>query len=218
MGGDFSGMPVLTLAFAFQPDWRFTIRDALRSVGGGTPAVTHPAVTPLHPGATLLDVRDLQVAVGPARQPLPVVRGVSLQVDTGEIFELLGEVRVEQERRTVHAINGLLPAGARVTGGSVKFNGEELIGTSRRRLSQLRGDSIGMVFQDSLTSLNPIMRIGLQVAEPLLLHGKANARQARQLVGERLRAMGMPDVHEALRRYHTSSPAGCASARPSRRR
>jgi peptide/nickel transport system ATP-binding protein len=162
--------------------------------------MTRPPATPPRPGDTLLDVRDLQVAVGPARRPLPVVRGVSLQVRAGEIVGLLGESG-SGKSMTVHAINGLLPAGARVTGGSVKFNGEELIGTSRRRLSQLRGDRIGMVFQDSLTSLNPIMRIGPQVAEPLLLHGKANRRQARQLAGERLRAMGMPDVREALRRY-----------------
>ena len=162
--------------------------------------MTLPGVTQPRPGETLLDVRDLQVAVGPAHRPLPVVRGVSLQVRAGEIFGLLGESG-SGKSMTVQAINGLLPGGARVTGGSVKFNGEELIGTSRRRLSQLRGASIGMVFQDSLTSLNPIMRIGPQVAESLLLHGKANTRQARQLVGERLRAMGMPDVHEAVRRY-----------------
>jgi peptide/nickel transport system ATP-binding protein len=149
---------------------------------------------------TILEVTDLRVAVGSARQPLPVVRGVSLQVRAGEIFGLLGESG-SGKSMTVHAINGLLPAGVRVTGGSVKFNGEELIGASRRRLSQLRGDRIGMVFQDSLTALNPIMRIGPQVAEPLLLHGKANRQQARQLVGQRLRAMGMPDAHEAMRRY-----------------
>jgi peptide/nickel transport system ATP-binding protein len=157
-------------------------------------------VTQPRHGETILDVRDLQVAIGPPGRQLAVVRGVSLQVRAGEIFGLLGESG-SGKSMTVHAINGLLPADARVTGGSAKFNGEELIGTSRRRLSQLRGEHIGMVFQDSLTSLNPIMRIGPQVAEPLLLHGKASRRQARQLVGERLRAMGMPDVDEAVRRY-----------------
>jgi len=157
-------------------------------------------VTQERGGEMLLDVRDLQVAAGTERQPVAVVRGVSLQVRAGEIFGLLGESG-SGKSMTVLAINGLLPAGVRVTGGSVKFNGEELIGASRRRLSQLRGDRIGMVFQDSLTSLNPIMRIGPQVAEPLLLHGKANQRQARLLVGERLRAMGMPDAREAVRRY-----------------
>jgi peptide/nickel transport system ATP-binding protein len=158
------------------------------------------AQSPERIGETLLDVRDLQVAAGPERQPTLIVRGVSLQVRSGEIFGLLGESG-SGKSITVQAINGLLPPGVRVTGGSVKYNGEELIGASSRRLSQLRGDRIGMVFQDSLTSLNPTMRIGPQVAEPLLLHHKTDRRQAWSLAAERLRAMGMPDTREAVRRY-----------------
>jgi peptide/nickel transport system ATP-binding protein len=152
------------------------------------------------PNEPLLDVRDLEVAVGPRHRPRFVVRGVSLQICAGEIFGLLGESG-SGKSLTVQAINGLLPSGAWVAGGSVKFNGEELIGASTKRLSQIRGDQIGMVFQDSLTSLNPIMRIGPQVAEPLLLHHKANAPRALALAADRLRAMGMPDTGEAMRRY-----------------
>jgi peptide/nickel transport system ATP-binding protein len=147
----------------------------------------------------LLDVRDLEVAVGRWRHPV-LVRGVSLVVHAGEIFGLVGESG-SGKSMTVQAINGLLPPGVRVTGGSVKFNGEELIGASGRRLAQLRGDRIGMVFQDSLTSLNPTMRIGPQVAEPLLLHHKTDRRGAWSVVAERLRTMGMPDAREAVRRY-----------------
>ena len=157
----------------------------------------------MHPraaGQVILDVTDLQVSAVTAHKPLSIVRGVSLQVGAGEIFGLLGESG-SGKSMTVQAINGLLPAGARVTGGSVKFNGEELIGASQRRLSQLRGQHIGMVFQDSLSSLNPIMRIGPQVAEPLLLHHKASRTEARRIAGERLRAMGIPDVDEAMRRF-----------------
>ncbi len=151
-------------------------------------------------GEALLDVRDLRVAVGPERQPRLVVRDVSLLIRPAEIFGLLGESG-SGKSMTVQAINSLLPPGARVAGGSVKFNGEELIGASSKRLSQIRGDRIGMVFQDSLTSLNPIMRIGPQVAEPLLLHHKATRRQAELLAIERLRDMGLPDTQTAMRRY-----------------
>ena len=148
----------------------------------------------------LRDVRDLTVAVGPPRRAVHVVRGVSLQVREGEIFGLLGESG-SGKSMTVQAINGLLPSAARVVGGSVKFAGEELIGASVKRLAQIHGAGIGMVFQDSLTALNPVMRIGRQVAEPLLLHGKAGNRDAKRRVEERLGAMGMPDTHEAVRRF-----------------
>ena len=152
------------------------------------------------PGEVILDVTDLHVAAGSAEKPVPIVRGVSLQVRAGEIVGLLGESG-SGKSMTVQAINGLLPAGARITGGSVKFSGEELIGANARRWSQLHGQHIGMVFQDSLTSLNPIMRIGPQIAEPLLLHHKASRAEARRIVAERLRAMGIPDVNEAVRRF-----------------
>jgi peptide/nickel transport system ATP-binding protein len=152
------------------------------------------------PGEVILDVTDLHVVVGSADEPVPIVRGVSLQVRAGEIFGLLGESG-SGKSMTVQAINGLLPAGVRVTSGSVKFNGEELIGASARRWSQLHGQHIGMVFQDSLTSLNPIMRIGPQVAEPLLLHRKASRREALRIAADRLSAMGIPDVSQAVQRF-----------------
>jgi peptide/nickel transport system ATP-binding protein len=151
-------------------------------------------------GETILDVRDLEVAVGPQRNPRLVVRGVSLQIQSGEIYGLLGESG-SGKSMTVQAINGLLPAGARVAGGSVKFRGEELIGMGRRGLAQIRGARIGMVFQDSLTSLNPIMSIGAQVAEPLRLHRKASRREAKALVCQRLSAMGMADAEHVVGRY-----------------
>ena len=151
-------------------------------------------------GETILEVRDLEVAVGPPRRPRLIVRGVSLDIRAGEIYGLLGESG-SGKSMTVQAINGLLPTGARVVAGSVKFRGEELIGASSTRLAQIRGERIGMVFQDSLTSLNPIMQIGPQVAEPLLLHHKASRREARALVNERLNAMGMADADHVVRRY-----------------
>jgi peptide/nickel transport system ATP-binding protein len=149
---------------------------------------------------TILEVNDLEVAVESHPHPTVIVRGVSLSIRAGEIYGLLGESG-SGKSVTVQAIDGLLPHGLHVTGGSVKFRGEELIGAGSKRLSELRGDRIGMVFQDSLTSLNPVMRIGPQVAEPLLLHRKAGRRKARAIASERLHAMGIPDSREVMRRY-----------------
>jgi peptide/nickel transport system ATP-binding protein len=162
---------------------------------------TSLAQQPVQPAReTILDVRDLEVAVGPSRNRTLVVRGVSLKIRSGEIYGLLGESG-SGKSMTVQAINGLLPTGARVTGGSVRFRGEELIGAPRKRLAHIHGERIGMVFQDSLTSFNPIMRIGAQVAEPLLLHRKASRREASALVSQRLRAMGIADAEHVVRRY-----------------
>jgi peptide/nickel transport system ATP-binding protein len=154
----------------------------------------------LRHGETLLEVFGLRVAVGSRENPVELVRGVSFEVKAGEIFGLLGESG-SGKSVTVQAVNGLLPQGMRVVGGSVRFRGEELIGAKPKRLAELRGDRIGMVFQDSLTSLNPVMRIGPQVAEPLILHGKAKGRQAQTIAAERLQSMGIPDVYEFMRRY-----------------
>ena len=151
-------------------------------------------------GETILEVTNLKVALGPRDGPTELVRGVSLNIRAGEIFGLLGELG-SGKSVTVQAINGLLPQGLRVVGGSVKFKGEELVGARPKRLSELRGSHIGMVFQDSLTSLNPVMRIGPQVAEPLLLHGKAKRRQAETIAAEWLQSMGIPDVREFMHRY-----------------
>jgi peptide/nickel transport system ATP-binding protein len=151
-------------------------------------------------GETILEVNDLEVAVDSHPHPMAIVRGISLNIRAGEIYGLLGESG-SGKSVTVQAINGLLPHGLRVTGGSVRFRGEELIGAGSKRLSELRGVQIGMVFQDSLTSLNPVMRIGPQVAEPLLLHRKAGRRTARAIASERLDAMGIPDSREMMRRY-----------------
>ena len=148
----------------------------------------------------LLEVQDLHVtidAVGSARE---AVRGVSFRIAAGEVLEIVGESG-SGKTLTVSAIAGLLPRGVRIGGGSVQFRGEDLRAASRHRLSEIRGREIAMVFQDSLTSLNPVMRIGVQVQEPLLLHHIASGGAARVAAEDRLRSVGIPDPDRAMRRY-----------------
>jgi peptide/nickel transport system ATP-binding protein len=145
-------------------------------------------------------VEDLRVSIHSGGRWGDVVRGVSFEVGRGEAMGLVGESG-SGKTLTVSAIARLLPGAARIIGGSVRLNGENLVHASARRLAEIRGKDISMVFQDSLASLNPIMRIGKQVAEPLLLHGLSGRQSARTLAEEGLRRLGIPDPALAMRRY-----------------
>jgi peptide/nickel transport system ATP-binding protein len=148
----------------------------------------------------LLTVEDLHVAVGAADAPIEVVRGVSLRLAVGEVLGIVGESG-SGKTMTVSAISSLLPSGAMVTAGAVRFNGENLLAVSKKRLAEIRGRQISMVFQDSLTSLDPVMRIGPQVREPLVLHRMAGRRSATRSAEEGLRRLDIPDPGRAMTRY-----------------
>ncbi len=148
----------------------------------------------------LLVVNDLHVAVGGGAGAIEVVRGVSFRLGSGEVLGLVGESG-SGKTMTVSAIPRLLPSGAKVTGGTVCFKGEDLLGVPRQRLSEVRGKEISMVFQDSLTSLDPIMRVGPQVREPLVLHRLAGRRAATLTAQQELHRLGIPDPGRAMMRY-----------------
>jgi peptide/nickel transport system ATP-binding protein len=148
----------------------------------------------------LLSVDDLHVAVGREGRLTEIVRGVSFQVGSGEAFGIVGESG-SGKTLTVSAIARLLPGAARVTSGAVIFKGEDLLQASATRLADIRGKQMSMVFQDSLTSLNPVMRIGAQVMEPLLLHHLADRQQASVAAETGLRHLGIPDPARAMSAY-----------------
>jgi len=106
-----------------------------------------------------------------------VVDGLSFTVRDGARLGLIGESGSGKSLTTL-AILGLLPEGAVAT-GSVRLDGEELLGMPERRLARIRGDRIGAVFQDPLTSLDPLRTVGSQLVEPLLLHRRVRRRDAR---------------------------------------
>jgi peptide/nickel transport system ATP-binding protein len=152
------------------------------------------------PSKPLLQVEGLHVTVVSDGVTREAVRGVSFEVAAGEVLGIVGESG-SGKSLTVSAVTGLLPARTRRTGGVIRFKGEDITTASRRRLTKIRGRQIAMVFQDSLTSLNPVKRIGEQVREPLLLHDLASGRAATDAAEAALRSMGIPDPHGAARRY-----------------
>ncbi|MEW6514395.1 MAG: ABC transporter ATP-binding protein [Pseudomonadota bacterium] len=142
---------------------------------------------------TLLGVRDLTVAIG-AAQP---VDGVSFELAPGETFALLGESGCGKSL-TALALMRLLPVAAHISGGSVKFSGDELCSLTEAQMRMVRGGKIGMIFQEPGTSLNPVMTIGTQIAEALKVHaGKADADRVVEL----LAAVGIPDPARRATEY-----------------
>jgi peptide/nickel transport system ATP-binding protein len=140
--------------------------------------------------APLLQVRNLTIAIG----GLDVVRDVSLALDDGKTLGLVGESGCGKSI-TMLAIMGLLAEHIRVS-GSIKLRGEELVGQPQSALTRLRGKRMAMIFQDPMTSLNPVMTVGQQLGEAIAIHQrglKREARQARALDLLRLVAIPFPD-------------------------
>ena len=143
----------------------------------------------------LLAMTDLTVAFGDT----VVVDHVSLSIERGERLAIIGESG-SGKTLTALSIIGLVPESATVT-GSVVFDGQQLVGRGDRELSRLRGESIAMVFQNPLTALNPLMRVGKQIAEPLRRHHGLDRRQAARAAVELCDRVGLPEPASAARAY-----------------
>jgi oligopeptide/dipeptide ABC transporter ATP-binding protein len=160
-------------------------------------------VTAPHPkalGGSLLEIRDLHVSIAGSDEETEVVRGLSLNLRLGEFLGIVGESG-SGKTMTALSIMGLLPSGAQIRTGSIRFEGDELVHAPRRLLDRVRGRRMAMVFQEPMTSLNPLMRVGQQVAEPLLLHKMAPKRSARKQAEDQLRSVGIPDAARRASSY-----------------
>ncbi|MEI7447090.1 MAG: ABC transporter ATP-binding protein [Burkholderiales bacterium] len=144
------------------------------------------------PAEPLLEVRDLRVALRTARGDAEAVRGTAFSLDRGETLGVVGESGCGKSI-TALALMGLLPEGARIS-GSVRFAGRELVGLPEADWCRLRGDRIAMVFQEPMTTLNPLHPIGRQVAEPLRIHRGLDAAAARAAAVRLLDRVGIADA------------------------
>ncbi|MEU1425800.1 ABC transporter ATP-binding protein [Nocardia sp. NPDC005746] len=142
--------------------------------------------------APLLEVSDLRVSFPSEEGRVEAVRGVNYTVQDGEVLAIVGESGSGKSVSSL-AIMGLLPDQARVQ-GSIRLRGQELLGMGDRQLSTLRGSKISMVFQDPLSALTPVYRVGDQIAEALLAHGKMSKQEAADKAVELLDLVGIPDA------------------------
>jgi oligopeptide transport system ATP-binding protein len=150
-------------------------------------------------GETILSVRGLHVEFRTNDGVVHAVRGIDLDVRKGETVAIVGESGSGKSQATM-AMMGLLASNGRAR-GSATYRGEELIGLSERKLNRIRGEKITMIFQEPMTSLDPLYRIGRQIAEPMIHHRGLSARVARARVIELLDLVGIPDPARRIDAY-----------------
>ncbi|UOW01323.1 ABC transporter ATP-binding protein [Agrococcus sp. SCSIO52902] len=148
----------------------------------------------------LLEVSGLKVEFTTQDGTVTAVHEASLSLAAGETLAIVGESG-SGKSTTAMAVIGLLSGNGRVTAGSIRLDGEELVGASESAMRKVRGRRIGLVPQDPMSNLNPVARIGTQVAETLLAHGLADRRTVDQKVVETLEAAGLPDAAERAKSY-----------------
>ncbi|GAA1861248.1 ABC transporter ATP-binding protein [Microbacterium koreense] len=152
------------------------------------------------PGAPLLQVRDVAVQFQTLEGSVQAVQQVDLDLAAGETLAIVGESG-SGKSTTAMAVIGLLPGNGRVTAGSIRLEGEELVGASESVMRTVRGATIGLVPQDPMSNLNPVSKIGTQIAETLLAHGLATRKDVDRKVVETLEAAGLPNAAERAKQY-----------------
>ena len=147
----------------------------------------------------ILDVADLKVAFRTDDGIVQAVRGVDFSVEPGQVHAVVGESG-SGKSVTAMSILGLLPPSA-TTVGSVLWQGEDLLTASSNRLRQVRGAEIAMIFQDPLTALNPVYKVGDQIVEMIQAHERVSAREAKQRAIEMLDLVGIPQPASRVDQY-----------------
>ncbi|MBA2876147.1 ABC transporter ATP-binding protein [Thermaerobacillus caldiproteolyticus] len=149
----------------------------------------------------LLKVENLQVSFKTYGGEVQAVRNVSFHVDQGEVVAIVGESG-SGKSVTVQTVMGLIPIPpGKIKGGKITFSGKDITNLSKREMRKLKGSEIGMVFQDPMTSLNPTMKIGKQIAEGLIKHQKLSKAEAKQKAIELLKLVGIPNAAERYNQY-----------------
>ncbi len=147
----------------------------------------------------ILSVRDLNVHFQTPDEEVHAVRGISLDLSAGETVAIVGESGSGKSQAML-SLMGLLARNGRAD-GSAQYRGQELIGMSPRQLDTIRGARISMIFQEPMTSLDPLYRIGRQIAEPLMYHSDIAKKDRHTRVVELLRLVGIPDPERRIESY-----------------
>ncbi len=149
----------------------------------------------------VLDIRNMTVALGPAGQRVTVVDGVSLRIEAGQVLCVVGESGSGKSVSALTLMRLLPPGRFAVTADQIGFQGQDLLSVSEPAMARLRGDRMAMVFQEPMTSLNPLFTVGDQIGEVLQLHRGASRRSARAAALLALQGVQMPAPERRLDAY-----------------
>jgi peptide/nickel transport system ATP-binding protein len=156
---------------------------------------------------TLLDIQDLRTYFYTENGIIPSVDGVSFQLKKGETVGIVGESGCGKSVTSL-SIMGLVGSPGKVAGGKINFEGQDLAKASKKEMRRIRGNEIAMIFQEPLSSLNPVFTVGSQVAEAIRLHQKASKAEAKEKTIELLKTVGIPRPDKVYSSYPHSLSGG----------
>ncbi|MBO5317571.1 MAG: ABC transporter ATP-binding protein [Oscillospiraceae bacterium] len=148
----------------------------------------------------LLEVRDLHTAFTTPAGTVNAVNGVSFNLERGKVLGIVGESG-SGKSVTAYSIMQILEKNGKIVSGSVKIDGQELVGAGEKVMKTVRGNKISIIFQDPMTSLNPTYTVGHQLTEAILLHTNRNKKQAYDRAVEMLRLVNINEPHKRMKQY-----------------
>ncbi|PKN05817.1 MAG: peptide ABC transporter ATP-binding protein, partial [Deltaproteobacteria bacterium HGW-Deltaproteobacteria-7] len=151
----------------------------------------------MHP---LLEIKDLMTVFDTVRGRIKAVDGVSLKINSGETLGIVGESGCGKTMLALSVMR-LVPANGKIISGEILFSGNDLLKLPEEEMRHRRGSEISMIFQEPMTSLNPVFRVGEQIAEAVRLHQNLPAKQAMDLSIELLRDVGIADPQKRAGDY-----------------
>jgi peptide/nickel transport system ATP-binding protein len=164
-------------------------------------ALVEENIRPAGISTQLLEVEDLHVQFSTSRGIVRAVEGLSFSIAPGEIVAIVGESGSGKSVSALSIMRLLPPLTSRIPQGCIRFEGRNLLDLEDEQMREIRGRDISMIFQEPMTSLNPILTIGLQITEPLTIHMGMNDAQARARAVELMRLVGIPDAERRLDQY-----------------
>jgi peptide/nickel transport system ATP-binding protein len=146
----------------------------------------------------LLQVNELETQFTKDKEKLKILRGVSFHINKGEVLGLVGESGCGKSLTSLSIMKLFKGTSGEISGGRISFKGEDLTHKSEREMRKIRGKQMAMIFQEPMTSLNPVMKIGEQLLEPIRLHLDLNEKQAKEHVIFILKKVGIPRAEEIV--------------------
>lgn len=148
----------------------------------------------------LLQVTDLHTSFFTPAGEVKAVNGLSFSLDEGKVLGIVGESG-SGKSVTAYSVLQILASSGKIVSGSIQYRGEELVGASKETMGKIRGNKISIIFQDPMTSLNPVFTIGNQLMEAIMLHTNRNKEQAKERAVEMLRLVGVNEPEKRIRQY-----------------